>query len=171
MIWHLACLEPTVWESCALATYLSLLRTSFERWGMAERKGGTTTLNWQLNWCRAKRRCFLAVLFDQLYVFNTWFVWQLAPTNYLMLPGIFVLHALLGPVHPHTIKPFLCHPFYPDVIHYVSLCTRLSLLFRTANDERLHGWGPGSEANLEMDHFSCRTLGHATSHFSSSKFQ
>lgn len=42
MIWQLACLEPTVWESCALATAMfsiSLLRTSFERWGMAERRG------------------------------------------------------------------------------------------------------------------------------------
>ena len=65
MIWQLACLEPTVWESCALATAMfsmSLLRTSLGRWGMVERKGGTTTLNWQLNWCRAKRRCFLCCL-------------------------------------------------------------------------------------------------------------
>ena len=63
------------------------------------------------------KKAMFPVLFDQLYVFNTWFVRQLAPTNYLMLPGIFVLHALLGPVHPRTIKPFLCHPFYPNVTH------------------------------------------------------
>ena len=153
MIWQLACLEPTVWESCALATAMfsmSLLRTSLGRWGMAERKGGDNHAELTAELMRSKKVMF-RVLFDQLYVFNTWFVRQLAPTNYLMLPGIFVHHALLGPVHPHTIKHFLCHPFYPDVTH-VSLCTRLSLLFRTANNKRLHGWGPGSEANLEMDH-------------------
>ena len=46
------------------------------------------------------KKAMFPVLFDQLYVFNTWFVRQLTPTNYLMLPGMFVLHAVLGPSAP-----------------------------------------------------------------------